>query len=249
MIDISMKLSLEWVLSSIGFMIAFAIGLWQYRRAQRQERIGLILPLITEFETNEELRAGCRLFDYDAGTFTFKGKEYSWKNADLLQAMRVVEWDEHWSEDQEAMREILDRFFDFKGKLSSFIEVGLLDFKELNYFYYYFELLTGIEKYKGAEFETALDRYLTAYRFFGCRKCCDLYRNLPRSQRAELELSAFQEAVHEKNLEPKAKPSTKPLPPANDCTPMAVEELPDRSLARLEDDEDEREIGRTELGA
>ena len=187
---ITTDLSLEWIMSSIGFVVAFAIGLWQYRKAQRQQKVALLLPLITEFETDQELQAACHLFDYDAGTFSSKGQEHTWKNADLLEAMKVVEWDQAWPPLQEAMREVLDRFFDFIEKLSSFIDVRLLSFKDLKYFYYYFELLTGIEKYKGPGFQNALNTYLDAYRFSGCRKCCDLYRHLPQSLRAELRLSA-----------------------------------------------------------
>lgn len=182
-------LSLKWILSAIGFIVAFIIGLWQYMRAQRQQKVGLLLPIITEFETDVELQAACHLFDYDAGTFTFKGQEYTFKNADLLEAMKVVEWDQEWPPLQEAMREILDRYFDFFGKLESFIEVRLITFRDLKYFYYYFELLTGVEKYKGKGFEQALNRYLEAYRFRGCRKCLDEYQRLPRSQREELQLS------------------------------------------------------------
>jgi hypothetical protein len=188
--SITTDLSLEWILSAIGFIVAFIIGLWQYRRAQRQEKVALLLPLIKEFETDEELQAACHLFDYDAGTFSLRGEEHRWKNADLLEALKVVEWDQDWPPLQEAMREVLDRFFDFIQKLSSFIDVGLLNFKDLKYFYYYFELLTGIERYKGPGFGNALNRYLDAYRFSGCRKCCDLYRKLPQSQRVELQLSA-----------------------------------------------------------
>jgi hypothetical protein len=195
--NITTELSLQWILSSIGFVAAFVIGLWQYLRAQRQVKVGLLLPLITEFETDEELQAACHLFDYDAGTFTLKGQEYTWKNADLLEVIKVVEWDQDWPPLQEAMREVLDRFFDFIGKLSSFIDVRLLNFRELRYFYYYFELLTQIEKYKGAGFDQALNGYLDAYRFTGCRKCCDLYRKLPQSQREELQLSARRDPDHQ----------------------------------------------------
>ena len=67
---ITTDLSLEWILSAVGFIAAFGIGLWQYRRAQRQEKVGLLLPLITEFETDAELQAACHLIDYDAGAFT-----------------------------------------------------------------------------------------------------------------------------------------------------------------------------------
>ncbi len=202
--SIKTDLSLEWILSSIGFVAAFIIGLWQYRRTQRQEKVALLLPLITEFETDEEIQVACHLFDYDAGTFTLKGKEYVWKNADLLEAMKVVEWDQGWTPLQTVMREVLDRFFDFIEKLSSFIDVRLLDFKDLKYFYYYFELLTGIERYKGKDFEDALNRYLDAYRFSGTRKCCDLYRKLPQSQRAELQLSAQAPRSRQGKVEEKA---------------------------------------------
>jgi hypothetical protein len=70
-------LSLQWILSAIGFVTAFLVGLWQYRRAQRQQKIALLLPLISEFETDEEIQAACHLFDYDAGTFTMDEREYT----------------------------------------------------------------------------------------------------------------------------------------------------------------------------
>jgi len=183
------ELSLEWILSAIGFTLAFLIGLWQYIRAQQQEKVGLLLPLIGEFESDEELQAACHLFDYDAGTFTLKGKEYQFRNDDLLKAMEVVEWDQEWPPLQEAMREVLDRYFDFFGKLASFLDIRLLRFEELKYFYYYLELLAGIEGYKGKGFEAALTQYLEAYRFRGCRRCLDDYRRLPRSEREELQLT------------------------------------------------------------
>ncbi|MGD0599889.1 MAG: hypothetical protein ABR988_08705 [Terriglobales bacterium] len=181
-------LSLQWILSAIGFVTAFLVGLWQYRRAQRQQKIALLLPLISEFETDEEIQAACHLFDYDAGTFTLDERKYPFKNTDLLEAMRVVEWDEDWSPIQAAMRDVMDRYFDFFTKLASFTDIGLLTFRDLKYFFYYFELLAGIEKYKGSGFEQALNRYLDAYRFGGCRKCLDAYRRLPPSLREELQL-------------------------------------------------------------
>jgi hypothetical protein len=146
------------------------------------------LPLISEFETDEEIQAACHLFDYDAGTFTLDERKYPFKNTDLLEAMRVVEWDEDWSPIQAAMRDVMDRYFDFFTKLASFTDIGLLTFRDLKYFFYYFELLAGIEKYKGSGFEQALNRYLDAYRFGGCRKCLDAYRRLPPSLREELQL-------------------------------------------------------------
>jgi len=188
-LTLTTELSLEWILSAIGFIAAFVIGLWQYRRAQRQDKVALLLPLITEVESDEELQAACHLFDYDAGTFAWNGQEYTFRNDDLLDAMTVVEWDQDWPPLQEAMREVLDRYFDFFGKLASFMDVRLLKFKELKYFYYYFELLEGIEKYKGKGFEQTLNRYLVAYRFRDCQKCLDEYRRLPISQREELQLS------------------------------------------------------------
>jgi hypothetical protein len=186
---IKFELSLEWIMSAIGFVTAFVIGLWQYVRAQRQEKIGLLLPLITEFENDEKLQSACHLFDYDAGTFSVNKHEYTFKNADLLEALKVVEWDREWPPLQEAIRDVVDRYFDFFGKLASFIDVGLLNFADLKYFYYYFELLTGIEKYKGAGFEHVLNKYMDAYCFGSCRKCLAMYGKLPSSRREQLQLS------------------------------------------------------------
>jgi hypothetical protein len=183
------EISIEWILSALGFIMAFIIGLWQYIRTQRQEKVALLLPLINEFETDEEIQIACHLLDYDQGTFVYKGQEYTFSNNELLKAMEVVEWDQEWPPLHEAIREVLDRYFDFLGKLASFIEIRLIKFKELKYFYYYFELLVRIEKYKGKGFEESLKRYLEAYRFNGCRKCLDEYRKLPKSQQEELQLT------------------------------------------------------------
>jgi hypothetical protein len=192
---LSANLSLEWILSAIGFSLAFTIGLWQYIRAQRQEKVGLILPLITEFETDETLKAARHLFDFDAGIFSLNGQEHKFCNKDILESMAIVEQDE-WPPQQELIRKILDRYFDFFGKLDSFIEIKLLKFRDLKYFYYYFELLAGIDKYKGSGFEERLKKYLDTYHFVGCRSCLDQYRRLPRSQRTELQLSPPAAAGH-----------------------------------------------------
>jgi hypothetical protein len=152
------------------------------------------LPLIAEFETDEEIRAACHLFDYDKDTFILKGHPYKFRNADLLNAMKVVEWDLEWPPLEAAIRRALDRFFDFFGKLESFTDIHLLNFRDLKYFYYYFELLVGIDKYKGPDFGQSLARYLDAYRFGGCQKCLEAYRRLPSSLREELQLS--QEGSH-----------------------------------------------------
>ncbi len=184
---ITTELHLEWILSAIGVTTAFGIGLWQYIRAQRQEKVALLLPLITEFETDTDLQAACHLFDYDQGTFALNGQEHPFSAADIRQAMNVV-WEEQWPPHQEAIREVFDRYFDFFGKLESFMAVHLLKLKELRYFYYYLELLARIEEYKGEGAAAALDRYLDAYGFHGCRKLLHDYRRLPRKRRVDIKL-------------------------------------------------------------
>lgn len=181
------ELHLEWIVSALGVTTAFGIGLWQYVRAQRQEKVALLLPLINEFETDPELQAACHLFDYDEGSFTLNGQEHQFSAADIREAMKIV-WEEQWPPNQEAIREVFDRYFDFFGKLESFVAVRLLKLKELRYFYYYLELLVRVEEYKGDGAEAALDRYLDAYGFHGCRKLLHDYRRLPRKQRVDIKL-------------------------------------------------------------
>lgn len=181
------ELHLEWLLSAVGVTIAFAIGLWQYIRAQRQEKVALLLPLINELETDAELQAACHLFDYDEGTFSLNDQEHSFSAADIREAMKVV-WEEQWPAHQEAIRELLDRYFDFFGKLESFVAVRLLKLQELRYFYYYLELLARIEEHKGQGAEAALEQYLDAYGFHGCRKLLHDYRRLPRKERVDIRL-------------------------------------------------------------
>lgn len=185
--SVTTDLHLEWILSAIGVTVAFVIGLWQYIRAQRQEKVALLLPLITEFETDTELQAACHLFDYDSGKFLLNGHEHEFSAGDIREAMRVV-WEERWPANHEAIREVFDRYFDFFGKVESFVAVRLLKLAELKYFYYYLELLARIEEYKGEGAEERLDRYLESYGFHGCRRLLHDYRRLPRKQRVDIKL-------------------------------------------------------------
>ncbi|MCA9540482.1 MAG: hypothetical protein KC620_16395 [Myxococcales bacterium] len=83
----------------------------------------------------------------------------------------------------------MDRYFDFFSKLASFVDIRLLRFEDLNHFFYYFELLSDIERDKGQGFGVALEGYLRSYRFGGCQKCLRWYSGLPPSQRMEPHLS------------------------------------------------------------
>lgn len=185
---ITTDLSLEWILSTIGVSFAFAIGLWRHQRARRHEKIALLLPLISEFESDEELQAARHIVDYDRGAFTLRGQNFSFTNEDLLKTLEVVNVDDGWTPSQAALRTTLDHFFDFFEKLWTFVDIRLLDFEDIRFFYYYFELVGACDKYKNPEIKKALEQYVIAYHFHGVQKCVERYLRLPDSKRVQLQL-------------------------------------------------------------
>jgi hypothetical protein len=77
--------------------------------------------------------------------------------------MEVREMDTGWTPLQETIREVLYRYFGFFGKVYSFVSIRLLNFADLNFFFYYFELMGYIDKYKGSNsYKRALEEYLKA---------------------------------------------------------------------------------------
>ena len=53
-----------------------------------------------------------------------------------------------FTEEESAIRDSFDAFFDFLHKLYAFRRNGLLAYKDLAYFFYWFELVRNIGKYK-----------------------------------------------------------------------------------------------------
>jgi len=166
-----------------GATLAYVIGLRQYRKSQNWQKATFLSALITEFETNPKILAVKCMLDWDEGKIEIPPSvSFDFKNQIFCSALRAPTdgdgVDFPFPEDE--IRDALDVFFDFFEKIDSYWGIKLLRFRDLQYFYYWFESLRSMAVWKDEDCKNALDRYLRAYRFFGVKHLLDEYaREVP----------------------------------------------------------------------
>ncbi len=191
------------VIAGTAAIVAFVIGLWQYKRGQKWQKAQVLLALIDSFERDKRIEAACATLDWDAREVQL-GEERSIKfeNKMLVSALRVPVMDiavasldnQHrtpepavtpvqeavFTPEESMIRDAFDAFFDFFHKLYAFQRTGLLKFSDYVYFNYWFELLRDIGKYKDdREIQRAMERYIQEYHFVGVQELLQSYQKHP----------------------------------------------------------------------
>lgn len=161
-----------------GAVAAYIVGLRQYKKSQSWQKASFLSALITEFETNPKILAVKCMLDWDDGKIHIPpSTSFDFVNETFCSALRApVDGEEViFAFPQDEIRDALDVFFDFFEKVESYRQIGLLKFKDLQYFYYWFEGLRSMDTWKSVECKNALDNYVQAYRFFGAKRLLDEY--------------------------------------------------------------------------
>jgi len=165
------------VAGGIGALIAFLFSYRQYKKGQTWRKARVILSLIDSFEQDKRIELACEMIDWDERDLVVNGKRIHFKNDMLLTALRTPKMDTGFSEEETIIRDAFDAFFDFFHKLYSFQEGGLLEFSDFVYFYYWFELICNIGKYKQDErIQQVIDNYIDTYNFIGFKKLIEEYK-------------------------------------------------------------------------
>lgn len=170
-------------IASLGiFFTAFGIffGVHQFRRGQKWQKAQFLNTLIESFETNQKIRNACEMLDYDIRKIRRKdGFELNFQNKDLLEALVTPNMDTDFTEDQQFIRDCFDTFFDYFCKLSFFLEIGILEFYDLCYFFYWFYLIVIFDKWKGDnKFKKSIDNYIDKYNFLGLQRLLKRFEKL-----------------------------------------------------------------------
>jgi len=157
--------------------IAFLIGLWQYRQAQTYQRASVLLNLIEAFEKDEKIAAACRMIDWDEREVQLgEGCAIKFTNDVLISALQTPRMDVGFTAEQSKIRDAFDSFLDFFHKVYGFWESKVFRFEDLQYFYYWFELLYGIGDYKQTPtLQTTISDYIKNYRFVGIENLLKRY--------------------------------------------------------------------------
>jgi hypothetical protein len=163
-----------------GAVVAYIVGLKQYRKGQSWQKATFLSAIITEFETNPKILAVKCMLDWDVGKIEIPPDiSFELRNEVFCKALRAPTDGEEvvFEFPQDEIRDALDVFFDFFEKIESYRSIGLLRFGDLQYFYYWFESLRSMRLWKDNECKIALDSYLHAYRFFGVERLLVEYCN------------------------------------------------------------------------
>lgn len=196
------------LLAGLAALIAFIVGLRQYRRGQGWQKAQILLSLVNTFENNALVRAARTMIDWDERQIMIGDKVVHFNREVLASALRVQEYDVvgastiagtessiPYTPEEALIRDAFDTFFDFFFKLESFVRIGLLRFTDLVYFYYWFELLSNFGEYKGdPSLQTTIDEYIDGYNFVGLRRLLREYR---RHKREPLSIPGIEEGARE----------------------------------------------------
>jgi len=170
------------VLTGIAAIVAFLFGVQQYVKGQKWQRAQILLSLIDSFESDERVEAACAMLDWDEREISIGEESIYFKNEMLISALRVPAMDTQvtFSKEERVIRDAFDAFFDFFHKLYAFQKSGLLTFAEYAYFYYWFELLRDVGRYKRIpNVQEVVHKYIDAYHFVGVRELLEEYSKKP----------------------------------------------------------------------
>lgn len=166
-----------------GAVVAYVVGLKQYRKSQSWQKATFLATIINEFEANPRILAVKCMLDWDDGKIQLEPNVwFDFENETFCSALRAPTTGEEvsFSATEDGIRDDLDVFFDFFEKVESYVSIGLLRFKDLNYFYYWFEALRSMDTWKNIECKRALDHFLHTYQFFGVERLLAQYtRTVP----------------------------------------------------------------------
>jgi len=168
--------------------IAFLLALHQYTKAQGWQRAEFIIKLIDSFEKDKLVKAARFMLDMDCRTIKMdEGEDLEFCNAKLIRALEIVDMDEGFTKEQQAIRDAFDAFFDFFQKLYSLLNSNLIKFNNVTYWNYWFEILSRVGTLKGNNnYQKLIDNYIEEYKFIGIHRLIDKYNKNPDPLLTEL---------------------------------------------------------------
>ncbi len=167
-----LKLITEWA-KILGGIVVFAIGLYQYRLAQKWKRREFIASQIKDFEAEPKIQLAMTMLDWNDRVLYFPA-EGGTKfvairiNEPLLSSALLPHRDANgYSKNEALIRDCFDRFLDMFVRLSAFIEAKLIRIEELApYLEYWITLMSGKKRdWHTPEFFVLLQNHIQIYEF------------------------------------------------------------------------------------
>lgn len=168
----------EWV-KIVGAFVVFWIGLTRYRRgldqyrdAQTWKRSEFLANQIRDFEGDQRIHATLLMLDWSrrhiplVSNRTGEIRYPVVGEATLLRALLPSTPSGGFSGVEASIRDAFDRFFDALGRLENFIELGLVDEKQVRqYIGYWLESIATDRPQHGAKLPVLIQLYLHTWDF------------------------------------------------------------------------------------
>ena len=147
--------SFPWVelMKMIGGGLAFLIGLWQFRRAQRWKRVEFVAGEAEKFFNDESVKAALAMLDWSQKSIAlFRYRDPNdtrliWVTYQLVAGSLSTNPNQTYDSKSTAIREIFDRFLTSIERFENFIQAGVVKESDLRpYFHYWTNLLSGSDK-------------------------------------------------------------------------------------------------------
>lgn len=117
-------------LTLLAGVVAFGIGLYQWKRSQDWQRAAKLDDFVKFFQEDDLLRLAATAVDYTRRTTKFSGEAFHLSNTDALLALRdhkTMGTDEGFTPEQAVLRDAYDALLEFFLRLEIAISAGLLD--------------------------------------------------------------------------------------------------------------------------
>lgn len=164
----------------LGAIAAFVIGLLQYRKAQRWKRVEWIAKEMDAFFADAKVAIALKMIDWGARRIELypnranEGNRFRVvRDADLEKALRRhTKQAEMFTEDEAALRDLFDHFLDRLERIHSFVEAGLLSFKDVRPYLHYWavQVVSADESDDTVKRIVQLRRFITTYGYSGVQR-------------------------------------------------------------------------------
>jgi hypothetical protein len=172
---------IDWV-KIAGALIAFFIGLSQYRKAQRWKRREFIAAQIKEFESDSKIQAVFTMLDWKdryvqlPSNKTGKDEPVIVTDPILARALLPHSPRSLFHDYEASIRDCFDRFFDALDRLQVFVDSKLISKEELfPYIEYWIQRIVDDNRQHPPEIYSLLRNYIQRYGFSGAKRLIESY--------------------------------------------------------------------------
>jgi hypothetical protein len=158
---------------------AFIIGLWQYRKGQKWKRAEFVADLIEKFESQPKVKNTMMMLDWNSRDIKFQDQDEPLfiEDSMLGKALAIQTPTSNFADAEVEIRDAFDEYLDGLVRFEHYIEIGLLNEKELRPFLIYWIKLIGDKdaNRKPHEVTECIWRFINGYGYEGVQKLCKMY--------------------------------------------------------------------------